>query len=290
MAAHRNLPWGIEVLGRFAVIAVMGLAAWPGTAQDILASMESAVPALRIAAPEARQGVTSDGTYIYAVDNATIGKYMIATGDRVALFEGDKEHFKHMNSCAFVGELLACAASNYPATPHQGSIEYFDPDELRHLRSVQLEDNPGSLTVFGERDSGKWAIFANYDGKGGEAGKDHRDTVYAEMSPANRVTRTIRFPAAVLDRLAPYSISGAAWSTDGLIYVSGHDKPEIYVLRLRDGEQAFEYIATIPTVTNGQAIDFDPVQDRQLWAIDRNALQAVASTIPRISNTTGTGR
>jgi len=99
MADYGKLLRGIKRLVSFAAIAVTGLAASQGTAQDNPASMVSSVPDMRIKAPEARQGVTSDGIYIYAVDNATIGKYMIATGERVALFEGDKERFKHMNSC-----------------------------------------------------------------------------------------------------------------------------------------------------------------------------------------------
>jgi hypothetical protein len=39
---------------------------------------------LRMTAAEAHQGAASDGTYLYAIDNDRIGKYRIATGEKVA--------------------------------------------------------------------------------------------------------------------------------------------------------------------------------------------------------------
>ena len=43
----------------------------------------------RIQAPEARQGIASDGSFVYAVDNQRLGKYAISTGRRVASWSGD---------------------------------------------------------------------------------------------------------------------------------------------------------------------------------------------------------
>ena len=66
---------------------------------------------------------------------------------------------------------------------------------------------------------------------------------------------------------------------DGLLYVTGHDAAELYALRVPDRSARLELVAIIPTVTGGQAIDWDPEQPRTLWSIDRKASQIVASRI-----------
>src|SRR5262245_51760347 len=86
----------------------------------------------RIAAPEARQGVAASATHVYAISNSEIGTYDKATGKRVDHWQGDPEHFRHMNSCTLVKRELVCAASNYPGTPHVSMVELFDAAPLRH--------------------------------------------------------------------------------------------------------------------------------------------------------------
>jgi hypothetical protein len=62
----------------------------------------------------------------------------------------------------------------------------------------------------------------------------------------------------VLDRFAPRSASGGVWGQDGLLYVSGHDRPEVYVLRLPKSRDVLEHVATIASPIEGQAIALDP--------------------------------
>src|SRR5687767_4369755 len=97
-----------------------------------IAAAQSAPPRaeLRISAPEARQGVASDGRFAFAIGNHRIGKYAIASGRRVASWRGDPKRFPHINSCTLVGRELVCAASNYPALPPASSVEVFDANRL----------------------------------------------------------------------------------------------------------------------------------------------------------------
>lgn len=234
------------------------------------------LPERRIAAPEARQGVASDGEAIYAIDNSTIGKYT-ATGQKLAEFAGDPKAFPHLNSCTIAHSELVCAASNYPETPHRGTVEFFDPATLAHLRSVELPDNPGSLTVIARHEGQWWAVFANYDGRGGVAGRDHRATLLAQLDDQFRVARRFSFPASVLKRIAPRSVSGAAWGADGRLYVSGHDKPEIYALAVDAEAGVLRHEDTYAVASFGQAIDFDPRDAGLLWSIDRESRSVVAS-------------
>jgi hypothetical protein len=232
----------------------------------------------RLAAPEARQGAASDGTYVYAIDNNRIGKYRIADRRRVASWQGDRRLFPHMNSCTVAGRELVCAASNYPAVPQTSAIEVFDAGTLKHVRSISLGVQPGSLTVMDRHAGHWWAVFANYAGKGGEPGRDHRYTMLSRMDESFQIQESWVFPAEVLARMAPRSCSGLSWGPDGLIYATGHDRPEVYVLRLPEAGSTLDLVATLGIASPGQAIDWEPNGSR-LWSVARDTSEVLASSM-----------
>ena len=236
----------------------------------------------RLPAPEANQGVAVDAGFIYAVDNSEIAKYDRATGAKVAAWTGDPATFPHLNSCAVIGAELVCASSNYPALPMQGSVEVFDPQRMVHLRSVALTPQPGSLTWVDRRDGAWWACFANYDGRGGEPGRDHRFTTLLKFDDRWRVAGVWTFPDTVLARFKPKSASGGAWGADGRLYVTGHDLPEVYVLELPRVGTVLKHVATIPVAFEGQAIAFDRGADRVLFGISREKREVVAMKLPPV--------
>jgi hypothetical protein len=164
---------------------------------------------------------------------------------------------------------LVCANSNYPATPQWSRVEFFDPATLRHLRSVPLEDRLGSITWIERRDGAWWVNFANYDGNGGEAPRDHRDTLLVRYDDAWRRTSTWRYPAGVLERMRPMSSSGGGFGPDGRLYVTGHDHPELYVLELPAGGGELVHVATLDAAIEGQAIDWDESEPGILYGISR---------------------
>lgn len=233
----------------------------------------------RIPAEEARQGVASDGRYVYAIDNSRIGKYRITDGQRIAQWTGDKDKFPHLNSCAVARRELVCASSNYPAVPQTSSVEFFDLKTLRHLRSHKFGPTDGSLTAFDRHGGSWWAVFAQYDAKGGSPGKDHRATRLARLDDRFRQTSEWQLPPELLDRLKPYSVSGASWRGDGTLALSGHDRPEIYLVKVPATGSTLSLIATVPVTTEGQAIDWDPRQSNALWSISRPDLALVLSDV-----------
>lgn len=247
----------------------------------MIATLAVAAALAAIPAPEARQGVAADRSHVYAIDNSIIAKYDRVSGRRIAEWRGDPALFPHLNSCAVVKTELVCAASNYPAVPMASSIEIFDTRTLRHKRTISLGRMYGSLTALDWHQGQWWAVFANYDAKGGEPGRDHRFTTLVKMDASFRPLESWLFPDAVLARFAPKSCSGAAWGADGLLYVSGHDKPEVYALRLPDAGATLDLVATLPVPTPGQAIDWDP-SERLLWSIDRAERRIVATPIPPV--------
>ncbi len=233
-------------------------------------------------APEATQGVAVDARHFYAVSNSKIGKYDKATGAKVGEWAGDKARFPHINSCEIIGRELVCAASNFPETPMTSSAEFFDPVKMVHLRTVALGQQTGSLTWIDRKDGAWWAAFANYDGKGGEPNRGHQHTQFVKFDDQWRRMEAWSFPASVTARFAPMSSSGGAWGADGLLYVTGHDNAELYVLRLPKGGSKLDHLATIAAAIEGQAIAFDKSAPRVLFGISRPSREVVSMKLPAI--------
>jgi hypothetical protein len=262
------------MIGRAGVLAALACLSAPAWAQPPL----QAELVRRYDAPEANQGVAVDARSFYAIGNSEIGRYDKATGRRTGGWVGDPKVFPHLNSCAAVGPELVCASSNYPATPMTSTVEVFDRARLTHIRSIPLGRQAGSLTWLVQKDGAWWAGFANYDGRGGEPGRDHTATALVKFDKAWRPIARWSFPKAVLDRLAPRSASGGVWGDDGLLYVTGHDAAEVYVLRVPAAGEVLEQVATIAVPVEGQAIAMDA--RRMLYGISRKNRQVVVARLP----------
>jgi len=237
----------------------------------------------RYKADEARQGAAVDATHFYAVTNSQIGKYEKKTGLRVGGWQGDPQITKHINSCTVVGDELICANSNYPDIPMASSVEIFDTATMTAKRSIPLGPGTGSLTWVDRKDGFWWATYANYDGPGGEPGRDHRFTTFVKYDNNWQRVAAWLFPAIVQERFAPMSSSGGVWGDDNLLYITGHDHAELYVLRLPQMGAVLEYVATIPVTFAGQAIAWDWSAKRTLYSIDRGTREVVVTTLAPVS-------
>lgn len=234
----------------------------------------------RLPAPEARQGVAVGPRDLYAITNYRIARYDRRTGKRRTLWEGDAKRFPHINSCALIESDLVCAASNFPALPHASSVEVFDPVTLAHRRSVSLGLGTGSLTWVDRHDGAWWAMFANYDGKGGEPPRDHRHTVLVRFDEAWCRTESWALPPSILERIAPMSVSGGGWGPDGRLYLTGHDRPELYAVTLPKGGATLDHVATYTIAAEGQAIDWDESAPGILFGIARRGGEMIEMRVP----------
>lgn len=274
---------------RAAALALIGVLGAPVHAQDRASPEPPALlalpPASEIArwpAPEARQGVAVDADHFYAVVNSRIGKYRKADGVKVAEWVGDRIGIRHLNSCVIDARELVCANSNYPQTPMASSVEVFDAGTLQHLRSVPLGVRDGSLTWV-ERHQGRWwAMFANYDPPRSHLGRTHRDTKLVLFNDEWAEVGGYALPDSVLEKLAPHSVSGGSFGADGLLYLTGHDAAEIYVMRLPRQGPVLEHIATIAAPLEGQAWAWDRNTDRTIYAIQRRTGAVVVLRMPTV--------
>ena len=235
-------------------------------------------------APEADQGVAVDAAYFYALDNTVIGKYRRDTGQLVARFTApSKGLIRHMNSCYARYAKLWCANSNYSLVPMGSSIEIFDAAAMTHAdtHSLGMMD-AGSLTWFDEIEGGYLAGFAHYSKSGGLPFKDSTYSSVVTFDADWRRTGGWLFPANVIDRMAPYAASGGALGPDGLLYVLGHDLPEMYVLARPDMGPTLIHVATITLDVEGQAFSFAPGEDRTIFAVDRKGGKVTQIALPGV--------
>lgn len=236
----------------------------------------------RYPAEEAGQGAAGHADDFYAIVNTRIGRYSKADGRKLAEWSGDRTQFVHLNACLVVGDDLVCAHSNFPHVPMTSSVEFFDPVTLAHRRSVSLGEQIGSLTWVDWHDGAWWAAFANYDDRGGEPGRDHRYSQLVRFDDQWRRTQSWSFPAEVLARMAPTSTSGGGWGDDGLIYMTGHDAPELYVMRLPEAASTLVHVATVRVGFEGQGWAWDRTERRTLYAISRPRREVVVTQVPAI--------
>ncbi len=247
-----------------------------------------AEPLERFAAAEALQGAAIDDEHFYAVVNFAIGKHDRETGKRVAGWVGSRQGpIAHLNSCFAEGGQLWCANSNHPEVPMASSVEVFDTKTMQHAMSHSLGlVDYGSLTWFDRYGDGWIAGFAHYSDETGEPFKDNAYAGVHTFDERWRRTGGWRLPPALIERMAPQAASGGALGADGLLYVFGHHKPELYVLAKPKMGPTLVHVGTIAIDTEGQAFAFDPLDPRVIWAISRPNREVRSFRLPELPLTT----
>jgi len=236
-------------------------------------------------AAEALQGVAVGEDEFYAVVNFAIGKYDKQTGEKILGWRGEPGRpYKHINSCMVEGEALVCAHSNFPDAPMASSVEFFDAETLEPSGSRALGFTLGSLTFAERRGEEWWAGFAHYDGKGGEPSKPHTYASVARFDSEWRLLEQWLLPETVLERMAPHAISGGSFGPDGLLYLMGHDREELYAVARPEAGVRLVHRATISIAAEGQAFAWDRSRPdtRVLYAISRPNREVRAFEIPEV--------
>ncbi len=172
--------------------------------------------------------------------------------------------------------------SNFPGVPMISSMERFDRSTLKHVGTHAFGPGRGSLTWIDWHEGSWWACFANYDGRGGEPPRDHRSTVLVRFNEQFVEQQSWLFPEDVLTSFSHMSASGGRWGANGFLYVTGHDLPEIYVLRLPASGSRLEHVTTIKIPTGGQAFDWDFNHPEMMWSIERKGNSVVQSRMPEL--------
>ncbi|MFT5095301.1 MAG: neutral ceramidase [Porticoccaceae bacterium] len=225
------------------------------------------------AAPEAHQGVAVDQHHFYAVTNRSVAKYKKHTGTLVTRWDStDEVPLRHLNGGVVVDGRLYCAHSNWPTQPTSNSIEMWDTESLTHAGRKSFDEDRLSFTWVDRHDDAWWVVFAAYGDAETVSGTRlvKYDDKWTELA-------TWRFPRDVIDRFVPYSNSGGSFGPDGLLYVTGHDRSEVYALSIPPKGDLLELVRTVPVGIFGQGIAWDRADRGVLFGIRRKTKQVVVS-------------
>lgn len=233
----------------------------------------------RFKCKEANQGVAVGPDHFYAVDNKTVGKYEKKTGKKVGEWVATAEYpALHFDGGVVLDGKLYLPHSNYPDSPMTSSVEVLDADTLKPISTHSIGVQLGSLTWIDRKDDKWWVVFANYNqtfGKNMQPYGNSFNTVFAQLNDEYKVERSWIFPEELIKRSLPMSISGGSWGPDGRLYVSGHDHPEVYVMRLPKMGSILELEETIPVGIAGQGIAWDRSEPGVFYGIVRKTREVV---------------
>jgi len=232
----------------------------------------------KISLPEAEQAIAVDRRHVYAIGTRAIAKYDKDGGEPAAVWTGgDDGAIVHLNSGVVLEDRLYAAHSNYPRVPMVSSIEIFDTRTLEHVGSHSFGIFLGSATWVDRKDGHWWVTFANYAGRGGLKHRGPRWTTLASFDDEWRLVAAYVFPPEVVARFGTRSCSGGAWGPDGLLYATGHDAAEVYVLRIPSAGSVLDLVEILPVEAEGQGIAWD--NDGLLYSIVRSKREAVVSRL-----------
>lgn len=225
----------------------------------------------RFPAREAHQAVAVDEHAFYAISSREIGRYDKQSGQKLKLWSPPRgSHIKHLNSGIVIEGKLYCAHSNWPMAPLKNTIEVFDAASLRPLQTLKFPNTTGAINWVDRREGKWWVVFAFYGKE--ETVKQTRLVCYNDQWQQEAEWT---FPEQVVQRFLPNSNSGGAWGPGGLLYTTGHDHGELYVLRVPEQPGVMEYVETLAAPLAGQGIAWDTTDEGVLYGIVRKKREVV---------------
>jgi len=162
--------------------------------------------------------------------------------------------------------------------------EIFDAGSLSHRRSIPLGIMDEGSLVWLDRMSAGWIVgLAHYNDETGLPFKDNSHAGVFLFDREWRRTGGWALPPAIIEKMAPQAASGGALGPDRLLYLMGHDRPEMYVLARPPMGPYLLHVATIAINAEGQAFDFDETRPGEVCAISRPNRQIRCFRIPPVA-------
>ena len=256
------MRFSAEVVG--CIAAVLSMPCWSVADQGSVWVRTADMPAA-----EAFQAAAADAEFVFAITNRQVSKYDRVTGRKLATSRGKA---RHLNSgFLWQGELL-CAHSNYPLLPERSEIKSLDLTSMELTTFRRFEAPQGSLTWVVRHNDHWWCNFARY-------GANNIETFLAKLDNDWIEQERWTYPASVISQLGRFSISGGIWRNNELI-VTGHDRRELYRLRLPQTGDVLEFVAKQPAPFTGQGIAQD-LGTGGLVGIDRKERRVIFARLEK---------
>jgi len=159
------------------------------------------------------------------------------------------------------------------------SVEVWDTQTLRHIGTHSFGILGGSCTWIDRYQGYWWVVFAHYERFKPILNKGKSWTTLVKFDDDWQMIASWVFPAEVLEMFDAMSNSGGSWGSDSFLYCSGHDRPEVYVLKLPEAGSVLELVNIIPISSAGQGLAWDRTDPRMIYTIIRGHKQVVVSTL-----------
>jgi len=244
----------------------------------------------RFPSGDAYQAIAVDADYFYTISNEKLSRHHKHNGALVDQWNESaalSSPLKHLDSGVVIDKELVTAHSNFPLWPMRSSIEFFDATTLQHKRRHDFDVYLGSMTWLDRHKNVWWGGFGNYDilrvGDITPYGET-KNTVVVKFAAGFTVEQQWRLPDKIIELIKPMSNSGGSWGSDGHLYITGHDHPEIYVMNAPEDSEVLSWVATVNVPgLNGQGIAWDRSNNaNELWAILRETREALKIQMPVI--------
>jgi hypothetical protein len=234
----------------------------------------------RFEAPEAKQGVAVDDSFFYVIDDRQIAKYEKGTGTFVKKWvDAENGPFIHLDSGAIVDGLLICAHSNYSGVPMTSSVEIWDPKTMKHMATHSFGIRWGSCTWIDRHDGHWWAAFAHYNKLKDKNLTDNTYTTLVKFDDEWRMIEAWVYPAEIIERFDGMSNSGGSWGPDGRLYLTGHDRSELYAVDFPDAGSVLKLIEILPIGNRGQGFAWDRTDPGVIYTIRKKEREVVVFRI-----------
>jgi hypothetical protein len=231
-------------------------------------------------APEARQGVAVDENFVYVVGSQQIAKYDKKTHELIKKWIGKETGpIIHLDSGAIIDGKIYCAHSNYSGVPMTSSVEVWDAETLEHIDSHSFGINWGSCTWIDRLDGSWYAGFGHYNKLKHLTGKGSEWTVVVKFDDDWRFLESWVFPEEVYTKFGRMSNSGGSFGPDGLLYCTGHDNPELYVLKFPKQGSELELVEILPIENAGQGIAWDRSNPGFIYAMKKKEREIIVSEL-----------
>lgn len=230
----------------------------------------------RFKVPEAKQGVAVDDSFFYVIDDRQIAKYEKGTGKLIKKWMDEENGpFIHLDSGAIIDGMLVCAHSNYSGVPMTSSVEIWDPKTMDHMKTHSFGIRWGSCTWIDRHQGYWWAAFAHYDKLKKKNLTDNTYTTLVKFDDQWRMQEAWVYPQEILERFDGMSNSGGSWGPDGRLYITGHDRSELYVVDFPTAGSELRLIEIIPIGNRGQGIAWDRTDPGVIYTIRKKEREVV---------------
>lgn len=247
-------------------------------------------PAQRIVSSDAVQGIAVDVQHVYTIANRSISMYDKFSGEPVSRWQAQERDGRivHLDSGVIHEGKLYAAHSNWPGVPMMSSVEIFDIDPLVNVAHHSFGTLRGSFTWLDRHDGFWWGTFTDYGTRqsvsrltSAALEREISGTRVVKMDDAFNIAGSWQLPASLLARMAPKNNSGGSWGPDGRLYLTGHDRAEIYVVMLPAHGEVANWVATFKApAIEGQGLAWDRFAlDPILYGINRSHRQAVRMSV-----------